>query len=89
MKRAHVFVTGRVQGVFFRKTTKERAERHDVAGWVKNLDDGRVEAVFEGEEDNVEAMVAFCHDGPERARVESVDVEAEEPEGIDGFTIRR
>lgn len=89
MKRAHVFVSGTVQGVFFRKTTKEQAEQHGVAGWVRNLDDGRVEAVFEGEPGDVEAMVAFCHEGPERARVASVDVADEEPEGIDGFTVRR
>jgi len=86
--RAHVLVTGRVQGVFFRATTRETAREEGVDGWVKNLDDGRVEAVFEGEETAVEAMVEFCHAGSPQARVESVDVEYEEPQGIDGFDVR-
>lgn len=89
MKRVHVHVTGKVQGVYFRDTTRKEAEKRGVRGWVRNLEDGRVEAVFEGEDDAVEAMVAFCHEGPERARVESVDVEDEEPEGLDGFKVRR
>lgn len=87
--RAHVFITGRVQGVFFRKTTEEKAEDVAVDGWVRNLDDGRVEAVFEGDEDAVEAMIDFCHEGPNRAAVTDVDVSYETPEGIDGFQIRR
>jgi acylphosphatase len=86
--RAHVFVTGRVQGVFFRATTRETAREEGVDGWVKNLDDGRVEAVFEGEEAVVEAMVEFCHEGSPQARVEDVDVEYEEPLGIEGFEVR-
>ena len=87
--RAHVFVSGRVQGVFFRATTRDTAREHGVDGWVKNLADGRVEAVFEGPEDAVEAMVEFCHEGSSQARVEDVEVEYSEPEGIDGFEIRR
>lgn len=89
MKRVHVYVTGTVQGVFFRDTTREEAEKRGVNGWVRNLEDGRVEAVFEGEPGDVEAMVVFCHEGPERARVEAVDVEEEAVEGMEGFTIRR
>jgi acylphosphatase len=86
--RAHVFVSGRVQGVYYRATTRERAQDQGVDGWVRNLDDGRVEAVFEGTEDDVEAMVEFCHEGSERANVTDVEVEFEEPEGISGFEVR-
>jgi acylphosphatase len=84
-----VFVSGRVQGVFFRATTRDRAESVGVDGWVRNLDDGRVEAVFEGEAEQVDAMVEFCHDGSPAADVESVEVEHEPPEGVTGFEIRR
>jgi len=87
--RAHVFVTGRVQGVFYRATTRDQARERGVDGWVKNLDDGRVEAVFEGPEDAVAAMVEWCHEGSDRARVKDVTVEYGEPEGLDGFDIRR
>ncbi|QSG09713.1 acylphosphatase [Halapricum desulfuricans] len=86
--RAHVFVTGRVQGVFFRATTRDTARQRDVDGWVKNLDDGRVEAVFEGAEADVESMIEFCHEGSPQARVEDVGVEYEQPRGLDGFEIR-
>ena len=67
--RAHVFVGGRVQGVFFRQETKLLAEEHSVTGWIKNLEDGRVEAVFEGEADAVNALVEFCRRGPRGAVV--------------------
>ena len=87
--RAHVLVTGQVQGVYYRASTRERANEAGVDGWVKNLDDGRVEAVFEGSESDVEAMVEWCHTGSPRARVEDVEVEYGDPEGIDGFEIRR
>lgn len=87
--RAHVHVSGRVQGVYFRSTTREMARGHGVEGWVKNLADGRVEAVFEGEPDAVEALIDFSHEGPDRARVDAVDIEYEDPEGLEGFTIRR
>lgn len=87
--RAHVFVSGRVQGVYFRATTRETAAEVGVDGWVRNLEDGRVEAVFEGPEPAVESMVAFCHEGSEAAVVESVDVTYEAPEGVEGFRIRR
>ena len=72
--RAHVFVGGRVQGIFFRQNTKQKAESHGVTGWVRNLDDGRVEAVFEGEEDDVKALVDFCRRGPRGAVITNVDV---------------
>jgi acylphosphatase len=89
MERAHVFVSGKVQGVYYRATTRDEARERGVAGWVKNLDDGRVEAVFEGEKDDVEAMVEWCHEGSSAARVDGVEVEWEEPTGeFDGFEIR-
>ncbi|MCU4799301.1 acylphosphatase [Halobacteria archaeon HArc-gm2] len=87
--RAHVFVSGKVQGVFYRATTREEARKRDVDGWVKNLADGRVEAVFEGPEDAVAEMVEWCHEGSDRARVEDVEVEYGEPAGFDSFDIRR
>ena len=72
--RAHVTVSGRVQGVFFRSRTKQEADSRDVRGWVRNRGDGGVEAVFEGEEAAVKAMVEFCERGPAGARVTKVDV---------------
>ena len=77
--RAHVFVSGRVQGVFFRQETLRRAQSRGVGGWVRNLPDGRVEAVFEGPHDAVESMVEWSRRGPRWAVVESVDVRREEP----------
>lgn len=79
--RAHVFVSGRVQGVFFRQTTKHQAENHDVNGWVRNLSDGRVEAVFEGEEAAVKLLIEYCRHGPSRAKVENVELKWEDPVG--------
>ncbi|WP_415381030.1 acylphosphatase [Halosimplex sp. TS25] len=87
--RAHVYVSGTVQGVYYRATTRDEARDRGVDGWVKNLADGRVEAVFEGPEDVVESMVEWCHEGSSRARVDDVAAEYGEPEGIDGFEIRR
>lgn len=72
--RAHVFVTGVVQGVFFRQKTRQQAQSRGVTGWVRNLLDGRVEAVFEGEEDDVRALVDFCGKGPPGALITNVDV---------------
>jgi acylphosphatase len=73
--RAHVLVTGIVQGVFFRQKTKQEADGFGVTGWVRNLRDGRVEAVFEGEENAVKALVEYCRHGPRYAKVASVEVE--------------
>lgn len=87
--RAHVFVSGRVQGVFYRATTKNTAEEKGVDGWVRNLADGRVEAVFEGPEDAVEEMVEWCHTGSPAANVEDVEAEYEDPQGEHGFRVRR
>ncbi|WP_435358531.1 acylphosphatase [Haloarchaeobius sp. DFWS5] len=87
--RAHVYVTGRVQGVYYRANTRDTADDLGVEGWVRNLDDGRVEAVFEGQEETVEEMVEWCHDGSPAARVDSVEVEYEEPEDEIDFRVRR
>ncbi len=85
--RKHVVVHGRVQGVFFRDSTQREAESRGVGGWVRNRDDGAVEAAFEGDADAVEAMVAFVREGPSSADVEEVEVSDEEPEGASGFHV--
>jgi len=72
--RAHVFVSGRVQGVFFRSETRHEARMLDVSGWVRNLQDDRVEVVLEGEEENVKKLVEFCRRGPPGARVTRTEV---------------
>jgi len=79
--RAHVYVSGRVQGVFFRYETRKEAKKHGVKGWVKNLQDGRVEAVFEGEKEDVEKLIDFCRKGPPLAKVDKVEVFWEEYKG--------
>ena len=76
--RAHVFVSGMVQGVFFRSETRNEAKRRNVSGWVQNTSDGMVETVFEGEKKDVEKMIDFCQRGPQGARVTKVDVQWEE-----------
>jgi len=83
-----VAVHGSVQGVFFRDTTRRKAESRGVRGWVRNCSDGSVEALFEGDPDAVEALVAFAREGPRGASVERVDVSDAQPEGSDGFQIR-
>ena len=88
MIRRRVIVHGRVQGVFFRDTTRRMAESRGVSGWAGNRPDGAVEAVFEGEPDPVESMIEFCREGPGRAEVERVEVTEEQPEGLSGFAIR-
>ena len=72
--RAHVFVSGIVQGVFFRQKTKQKAQSLGVTGWVRNLDDGRVEAVFEGEEESVKTLLDFCRKGPRGALIRNVEI---------------
>jgi acylphosphatase len=88
MVRRRVVIHGRVQGVFFRDTLRRLAEDAGAAGWARNTWEGTVEAVFEGEEDAVERLVAFAREGPEGARVERVEVSEEGPEGLRGFAIR-
>jgi len=79
--RARVYVSGMVQGVFFRSETRDEASRRGVTGWVRNLRDGRVEAVFEGEKDKVAELIEFCRRGPRGARVTEVDVSWEDYKG--------
>jgi acylphosphatase len=86
--RRRVVVHGRVQGVFFRDSTEREAKSKGVAGWVRNRDDGTVEAVFEGPPAAVDALVSFCQSGPSKADVEDVEVSDEEVEGLDGFGVR-
>ena len=86
--RRHAVVHGRVQGVFFRDSTRERANAHGVAGWVANRSDGAVEAILEGPPDAVQRVLRFLHTGPPHASVDHVDVSDEEPEGLTGFRIR-
>ena len=88
MKRVHLFVSGRVQGVYFRQGMKEIAEKNNVRGWVRNLPDQRVEAVLEGEESNVDAVVDWSHFGPGGAVVGNLELIVEgDPEDFPGFEI--
>ncbi len=79
VERAHIRVSGRVQGVFFRYTTKEVAERNGLAGYVRNLADGRVEIVAEGEREQLEKLIAWSRRGPAGASVEGLEVKWETP----------
>jgi acylphosphatase len=83
-----VVVHGRVQGVFFRDSLRRRAEQAGVSGWARNCPDGTVEAVFEGDVDDVERLVRFCREGPRGARVERVERFEQQPQGVTGFAIR-
>jgi acylphosphatase len=83
-----VVVHGRVQGVFFREATRRRASRAGVAGWVRNTDEGTVEAWFEGEAEDVDVLVHFVETGPSGAHVERVEVHEVAPEDLRGFEVR-
>lgn len=88
-RRTHVWITGRVQGVFFRAWVMDNARRLGVNGWVRNLFDGRVEAVFEGPSSSVDHMVVLCHKGPDHARVDTVlDNNSEPAEGLATFEVK-
>ena len=88
--RAHLRIYGRVQGVFFRANTRKQSQRRGLAGWVKNLADGSVEAIIEGPREQVEEVVEWAREGPPRANVEDLNVDWEEPTGeFDGFEVRR
>mgnify|MGYP002784365579 CR=1 FL=1 len=87
--RAHVLISGRVQQVGFRFSTQDMAMVYGLAGWVRNLPDGRVEAVFEGDRATIEKMLEWCHKGPPSAVVKDVMVMYEALEGLNGFEIRR
>ncbi len=86
--RRRVIVRGRVQGVFFRSSTQQEASRAGIDGWVRNLRDGSVEAVFEGEPARVEALLAWVRRGPGSSEVEGVELHDESPEGERGFRVR-
>ncbi len=88
-ERRRVVVKGRVHGVFFRDSTRQVAGSLGVDGWVRNLQDGSVEVVFEGSTEAVERAVEYCRRGPARAQVDEVDVWTEPAEGLQGFEIRR
>ena len=86
-RRAHVWVSGRVQGVGFRWYTREEAMRRGLSGWVRNLPDGRVEAVFEGPPDRVASMLEWCRTGPRMAGVERIEAVDEPMAAEEGFRI--
>ncbi|MGB3682308.1 MAG: acylphosphatase [Rubrobacteraceae bacterium] len=87
--RAHVYISGNVQGVFFRDSTRQKAEELGLNGWVENTPDGRVEALFEGPADKVREMLGWCEEGPTQATVEDVEAEREQPEeDLQGFEVR-
>jgi acylphosphatase len=86
--RVRVVVAGRVQGVWFRESCRERAAAEGVSGWVRNRSDGAVEAEFEGHEPAVERMIDWCRQGPPRARVDGIDVERIAAVGPAGFHVR-
>ncbi|MBI5634619.1 MAG: acylphosphatase [Nitrospirae bacterium] len=88
ISQAHVFISGRVQGVYYRAFTQDQAIRLGLDGWVRNLHDGRVEAVFEGPRELVEQAILVCKKGPPGARVTDVDVAWQNPVGEQGFEIR-
>jgi acylphosphatase len=88
--RVHLRVDGRVQGVFFRANTRKQARKRGLGGWVKNLDDGSVEVVIEGPEDDVREVVNWTREGPPRANVEDIEVDWEDFEGaFEDFEVRR
>lgn len=86
--RLHLIISGHVQGVFFRSKVKARARAIQVKGWVRNNRDGTVEAVFEGDQEKLETLLAWCTKGPEGAQVTSVEEHWEEEEGLQGFEVR-
>jgi acylphosphatase len=85
--RRRVVAHGRVQGVFFRDTCRHLATKAGVGGWARNLPDGTFEAVFEGEPEAVDFMVAWSRHGPSKARVDTLDVYDEQPDGMTTFTV--
>lgn len=88
LSRARVRIGGRVQGVFFRAETRQTARALDLSGWVRNAEDGTVEAVFEGDRELVEKAIEWCRKGPPAARVDSLDIKWEEPTALEGFEVR-
>lgn len=90
MKRVHIYIYGEiVQGVFFRAHINDRANELDITGYVKNNDDGSVEAVFEGDDSDIDELVEYCREGPRGAKIDDLEVVDEEYEGeFDEFEIR-
>lgn len=85
----HIIISGGVQGVFFRASTKQKAEQLGLTGWVRNTQDGNVEAIFEGEADKINEMIEWCRHGPTLSKVKNVEVKRQSPtNGFDGFSIR-
>jgi acylphosphatase len=89
MKRVHAGISGNVQGVGFRASTRRKARQLDLTGWVKNLPNGNVETVIEGPEKDVEEMLEWLKTGPSMAHIENIEVEEEEPEMLETFEIER
>ena len=86
---SHVLISGRVQGVWYRASTKSRAEQLGIRGWVRNTSDGKVEAIFEGEEELVEKMINWCYQGPPNAKVEDIKITKKESTNkYDSFSIK-
>ncbi|MBU0806339.1 MAG: acylphosphatase [Gammaproteobacteria bacterium] len=85
----HGYVSGRVQGVYFRQATAAQAERLDLNGWVRNLADGRVEVLFEGEEAAVDELAGWLQQGPEAAEVTALELQEQALQGVAGFIVRR
>ena len=89
LKRIHIFVTGRVQGVFFRQSTRVMAIKNNVNGWVRNLDDGRVEIVAEGENQDIDNLADWCKTGPANSRVDEFELSEENSAGeFENFEVR-
>ena len=87
--RAHIWISGQVQGVFFRDTTRKKAEDLRLTGWARNLPDGRVESIFEGDKEAIEKIIEWAKEGPDTARVENVEVKWEEfRDEFSSFTVR-
>jgi len=86
--QAHVYISGTVQGVGYRYSTVNKAQQLGLKGWVRNLDDGRVEAIFEGDRATVEKMINWCYDGPPAAKVRDIIVEHRKAKGLKGFETR-
>ena len=89
MKTVHLEIAGRVQGVFFRAKAKEIAEIHKISGWIRNTDDGKVEAYISGEDNAVEEFILWCRYGPEKAKVENVVVNYTNVKKFDTFEVIR
>ena len=86
-KSIRIYITGTVQGIFFRNFVKENAERYDVKGFVRNLDDGRIEVFLEGDVDKVKKMIELCKKGPKHAQIRSVEEKSESFQGFRTFKV--